>query len=111
MVLETFTITVAINQLNFIPSKFQCYCISEMQTLWGEPEQVVTKKNGYHFNILNSTELLTTGDNRPSNHGNHHLGHHVSTMVSWVFVVLCLQRYPCTTIPIKMNNHQVSIGM
>ena len=42
----------------------QPYCISEMQTLWGESEQVVTKKkNGDHFNMLNSTELLTRGDN------------------------------------------------
>ena len=45
-----------------------------MQILWREPEQVVTKKkNGHHFNMLNSTELLTRGDNGPSNHGNHHL--------------------------------------
>ena len=62
MVFETFKITVAINQLN--SQNFQPYCISEMQTLWGEPEQVVTeKKNDYHFNMLNSTELLTRGDN------------------------------------------------
>ena len=93
MVFETFKITVAINQLN--SQNFQPYCISEMQTLWGEPEQVVTeKKNGYHFNTLNGTELLTRGDNLPSNHGNHHLGHHMSTMESWIFVVSCLQRYP-----------------
>ena len=34
-----------------------------MQTLWGEPEQGVTKKNGHHFKMLNNTELLTRGDN------------------------------------------------
>ena len=63
MVFETFKITVAINQLN--SQNFQPYCISEMQTLWGETEQVLTKNRmaGYHFNMLNSTELLTGGDN------------------------------------------------
>ena len=63
MVFETFKITVAINQLN--SQNMQPYCISEMQTLRGEPEQVVTKNKriGYHFNTLNSTELLTRGDN------------------------------------------------
>ena len=56
MVFETFKITVAINQPNFI--------LSEIQTLWGEPEQAVTqKKNGHHFNTLNSTELLTKRGN------------------------------------------------
>ena len=47
MVFETFKITVAINQLN--SQNFQPYCISEMQTLWGEPEQVVTKKEWLSF--------------------------------------------------------------
>ena len=48
-----FKITVAINQLNLSSQNFQPYCISEMQTLWGEPEHVVTIK--HHFHMLNST--------------------------------------------------------
>ena len=50
MVFETFIITVAINQLNFIPSKFPVLLyFSEMQTLQGEPEQVVQKKDWLSF--------------------------------------------------------------
>ena len=50
MVLETFIITVAINQLNFISSKFPVpLYFSEMQTLQGESEQVVTKKEWLSF--------------------------------------------------------------
>ena len=46
------------------------YCIREMQSWWGEPEQVV--KNCHHFHMLNSIELLIRGDNLLNNHGNQH---------------------------------------
>ena len=51
MVFETFKITVAISIL-----KFAAYCISEMRESLSKSQQ---KKKCYHFNMLNSTELLT----------------------------------------------------
>ena len=32
--------------ITVVYENLQPYCISEMQTLWGEPEQVVTKEKG-----------------------------------------------------------------
>ena len=61
------------NQQYFRFSKSSAlYCIREMQSWWGEPEQVV--KNCHYFHMLNSIEKLTRTVNLLlSNHGNQHL--------------------------------------